>query len=195
MTMQIRDSIRLQGTEYSIIITDPPLLFSPQEYGITPQYCCTACYRGFYCAYSVENNNLLLSSLFIHSKNDCSPPIRNIAPITEKSSLLFNMRHCAYRGLSLPTDFTGSMLVGNGLIHTAQIEGILDSPWQYHKLLDLQFANGHLIAIKDESDTAKDIRKFIRREQRNSNSSDKTVHLSHAVLGFISDYPWWIKRY
>lgn len=192
MTMQIKDSVRFQGTEYSIFITDPPLVFSPQEYGITPQYCCTACHKGYWCAYSVENNNLLLSSLFLHSKDDSCPPINNVAPMTVETSVTCNI---VYSGLSLPTNFTGRMLVGNGLIHTAQIEGILDSPWQYQKLLDLQFANGHLIAIKDESDTAKDIRKFIRREQRNSNSSDKTVHLSHAILGFISDYPWWIKRY
>ena len=89
-------------------------------------------------------------------------------------------------------------MIGTKEVPTYYIDGIWGIPWSYKELKELVFDQGVLIAEIDHSETAKDIRKFIRTMAKSKpviGLMGPYVEFDYALLGMISDYPWWIECY
>jgi hypothetical protein len=70
MTGQIPDTVKLDGTTYSITAVDGEGLFKPDEHGLQPHFMSTACWRGIVCSYVVQDDLLLLDRLEIRLEPD-----------------------------------------------------------------------------------------------------------------------------
>lgn len=198
MTMQIKDSFLRSDSVYTILSYSTPLQFHPQKYDLMPIGICTACHKGYWCNYSLSGDLLVLQNLFIHSEDDCYPPLWGYTAIFENNDPHIYMGHRVYKDLHHPIKYTGNILIGSKSTPTYYIDGIRGIPWGYKDLKELVFEQGVLIAEIDHSETAEDIRKFIRTMAKSkpiSGLMGPYVEFDYALLGLISDYPWWIKHY
>lgn len=198
MTMQIKDSLYYTDKSYTIVTCNTPLCFDPREYGVTPTPYTTACHRGYWSEYSILNNQLVLQNLFIYTNSNDYPPIANIESVVAPQMPYFPSRHRVYYELQLPIIYTGKILIGSNPTTTHYIKGIRNDPWKYKDLKECVFENGSLVEIMDHSETAEDIRKFIRTMSVSKPESGPTgafVRFSLPLLGHLSNYPWWIERY
>lgn len=78
MTAQIGDIYKHKNKEYSIVALSAPINFKPQDYGLNPQSCCTACWNGYWCEYYIENDILLLKNLFMYNGEGDYPPLNKV---------------------------------------------------------------------------------------------------------------------
>lgn len=196
MTMQIKDSFYHADRDFSIITSSTPLCFDPREFGVIPAPYTTACHRGYWCKYSILGNQLVLQDLSVHSKNNAYPSITNVDAVVEQVHPQFPANHRVYKDLILPMIYTGKILIGNHSVPTHHIRGVSGAPWQYKFLTELAIENGWLVDITDQSETAEDIRKFIRTmsfSEPERGLMGTYVRFSLPLLGMISDYPWWIE--
>lgn len=196
MTMQIKDSFYHAGREFSIITCSTPLCFDPREFGIIPAPYTTACHRSYWCKYSIRDNQLVLQDLSIYSRNNIYPSIANVNAVIDQIHPQFLTNHCVYKNLKFPLHYTGRILIGSHSVPTHHIKGVSGAPWQYKYLTELAIENGRLVEITDQSETAEDIRKFIRTMSFSEPERGLTgtyIRFSLPLLGMISDYPWWIE--
>lgn len=70
MTAQIGDTFKFKGEDYSIVAISTPIGFNPQNYGITPELICTACWNGYWCEYEISDTGIFLKNLYINSKDE-----------------------------------------------------------------------------------------------------------------------------
>ena len=76
MTAQIPDYCIYKNDEYRIVALSKPMNFNPEDYGIKidDDYINTACYRGYWCIYCIENKTFFLKDLNIKLKDDVNKP-------------------------------------------------------------------------------------------------------------------------
>lgn len=197
MTMQIKDSFLCSDSVYTILSCSTPLQFHPQNYDLMPTGICTACHKGYWCNYSLSGDQLVLQNLFIHSENDFYPPLWGCTAIFENNDPHTHLGHRVYKDLHHPIKYTGKILIGSKSTPTYYIDGICGIPWGYKDLMELVFEEGKLITKSDHSDTAKDIRKFIHTMSKAKpfrGFLGPCVEFDLALLGLVSDCPWWIER-
>lgn len=106
--------------------------------------------------------------------------------------------HRVYKDVHLPINHTGRVLLGRKPVPTYHIHGVWDTPWQYTDLQEFVFEDGILMDIIDQSETARDIRKVIRTMSASEpeiGPMGTYVRFNLPLLGHLSNYPWWIKRY
>lgn len=198
MTMQIKESFYHSDSKHTIVSCSAPLEFHPAKYGLKPVPYTTACHKGYWCNYALQGKQFILRDLFIHTDNDMYPPIFNCVAVFDQDFPHTHSRHRVYKDLCYPTNYTGKILIGTKEVPTYYIDGIWGIPWSYKELKELVFDQGVLIAEIDHSETAKDIRKFIRTMAKSkpvSGLMGPYVEFDYALLGMISDYPWWIECY
>jgi hypothetical protein len=65
MTTQIPDTVVYENRDFSIADVNGSGLFTPDEVGLSVQMMSTACYRGYYCQYTVRDNLLYLTKLTV----------------------------------------------------------------------------------------------------------------------------------
>lgn len=196
--MQIKDSLYYTDKSYTIVTCNTPLCFDPREYGVTPTPYTTACHRGYWSEYSILNNQLVLQNLFIYSKNNDYPPITNVKPSLTPQESHFPNRHHVYNDIQLSIAYTGKILIGSDPVPTHYIKGVYNDPWKYTDLKECVFKDDNLVEIIDHSETAADIRKFIRTMSASEpeiGPMGTYVRFNLPLLGFLSNYPWWIERY
>ena len=214
MTAQIGDIYKYQSKEYDMVALSMPLPFHPKNYGLEPHASCTACYRGYWCEYEISDE-LALKDLYLFNIDGNYPPLNgvDISPpefvecktyAGSGKGWVNAMRpaylgHRVYKDVHLPINHTGRVLLGRKSVPTYHIHGVWDTPWQYTDLQEFVFEDGILMDIIDQSETARDIRKVIRTMARSEPESRGTmgtyVRFNLPLLGHLSSYPWWIKRY
>lgn len=170
-----------------------PINFKPQEYGLTPQASCTACWNGYWCEYHIYNGLLLLKNLFMFNSEGNYPPLNGVGVIEqtyhevlrlgpghkkEKIMMEDHMGHREYRNVDLPIKYTGKILVGDGFIQEYYIHMGYQRAWAYEELLEFVFEDGRLVKTNDHSDMAKKMRVEIEAGNNKLDMKDKA---------------WWIK--
>ena len=75
MTAQMPDYLIYQDIKYIIPYGTNGPEFDPEEYGIKPTDLCSACWRGYWCVFAIQNETLKLKELYINSEDDKYPPI------------------------------------------------------------------------------------------------------------------------
>ena len=196
MIMQIKDSLYYTDKSYTIVTCNTPLCFDPREYGVTPTPYTTACHRGYWSEYSILNDQLVLQNLFIYTNSNDYPPIANVKPGLAPQESHFPNRHHVYNDIQLSIAYTGKILIGSDPVPTHYIKGVCNDPWKYTALKECVFKDGNLVEIIDHSETAADIRKFIRTiplSEPQAGPMGTYVCFNLPLLGYLSNYPWWIE--
>lgn len=168
MTAQIGDSFKFKGVEYQIIALNRPIKFSPSTYGITPESICTACWAGYWCDYTISEETILLTNLYINSKDDYYPNINGIQVTqnkdnTRKANFKY-MGHHLYKDLNIPMNYSGKIVVGDKFIQDYYIHMGYQRAWAYEVVLEFVFENGKLIATYNHSDLVAKVRQEIVRD-------------------------------
>lgn len=78
MTAQIGDKFTFENGNYELVAISTPIKFNPEDYGITPEWRSTACYRGYWCEYKISNDEIILENLYINSKDGVYPEINRV---------------------------------------------------------------------------------------------------------------------
>jgi hypothetical protein len=151
MTAQINDKVFHRKVGYSLAGISGSGLFEPETHGIKPVSISTACWRGYFVEYAVEEERLLLTktTLGLAHADDTraeagkGPPLFGVVP---RKQLHWGWE---YEGLREPVDFTGGLLLADGFIRELYVHMGFHPAWKYREVRELIFEHGHL---KEESD-------------------------------------------
>jgi len=58
MTIQRNDEFKFKGQIYSLIVTPDELTINLSQYGFTPKWATTDCFKGYYFRYAVNNSHI-----------------------------------------------------------------------------------------------------------------------------------------
>lgn len=78
MTAQIGDIYKYQKKEFTVVALSSVMLFDPKNYGMEPHASSTACWRGYWCEYAIEDDELLLNDLYLYNSDDKYPPLNGV---------------------------------------------------------------------------------------------------------------------
>ena len=196
MTAQIGDSFKLDDSNYTMVAISEALNFDPGKYGIVPESICTACWRGFWCVYNINDKGIFLDNLYVNSQDDYYPEIEGVKAITEKEGdgRQSFLGHHLYKGLNIKIDYSGKILVGKDFLPQYYIHMGFQRAWAFEKLIELVFENGTLVEKNDQSEVAADIRKQIEKNNVfNKNMRQNTEKFVRN--SFSLDYKtkaWWL---
>ncbi len=175
MTGQINDSLIFQGRDFSIAAVDGGELFKPHQYGITPGFGTTACYRGYFCSYEVVENALQLKQLIVsiysqpldririkYGKKQI-PVLLGITPSIKPNSISqIVSSHCAiYDEIYAPIKFTGNLLVATDFIRNLYVHLGFQAAYKYREVYELVFDKGFLTQSINRSQEMAEIREKI----------------------------------
>ena len=197
MTAQVGDKFRYKKKEYGIVAISNPIRFKPQDYGITPQACCTACWNGYWCEYEISDEGIMLDNLYVNSKDDYYPEINGILPLSEDDSKqkFRYMSHHLYKGVNIKIPYTGKIVVGKDFLREYYIHMGYQRAWAYKQLKEFIFEEGKLIEVVDHSKVAKELRKQISEDPDFWNKLHDNIPIfvgSSFDLSFATK-AWWIK--
>lgn len=194
MTAQIGDVFKYKNHDYKIVAINKPISFSPEEYGITPESCCSACWTGYWCNYNISDEGIVLENLYINSHEDYYPDINGVKVKGSKKNAFEYMGHHYYEGVNIKMDYTGRILVGKDFLRGYYIHMGYQRAWAYEELKELVFENGALIEVIDHSHIAKEIRERIENEPdfMGKLSFDIPIFEDGGIdLGF-EEKTWWL---
>ena len=69
MTAQIPDEFTYHNEKFVLVGLKGDDLLTPGEFGITPYFRCTACWRGYVMEYTIIHDQLILSGMRVNTKN------------------------------------------------------------------------------------------------------------------------------
>jgi hypothetical protein len=145
MTAQISDKFMFRNENYELIGMRGGNLFSPEQVEMQPKMIHTACYRGFYATYEVNDDGLYLLELTIREANDNYIPINGRHPK--------NGDHQAtYHNLNLQVLLSGKIRLARGFIKDLYIHMGFQKPTAFKTVYDLTFNGGRVQEIKDRSE-------------------------------------------
>ena len=160
MTAQVGDKFVFNGKLYRLLDADNAFSFHPTEFGIVPQYTCTACYRGYWCAYRVTDDGIFLDELYVNSRSGEYPDIGGVEVSHDEREIeMLYMGHHVYKGLEMRVPFTGRLLLGDRFMDEEFLYMGYTEPWKYEHLVELRLDDGRMTECIDQSDMAAMMRK------------------------------------
>lgn len=183
MTAQIGSIFKLNGNRYNIVSKSRHIKFNPQEYGITPLSCCTACWDGYWCEYNITKEGILLENLYINSYDDYYPAINGIEPLydEENGKFVTHVGHRVYQGINLKCDYTGRIVVGREFLPEYYIHSGYQRGYGYEEVKELVLKNGDLVKVIDHSEEARKIREKMKADAESKNK--KYIYLPNFLNG------------
>lgn len=174
MTAQIGDTVIYQDRDFSLAGINGDGLFDPKQIGLKVVMISTACYDGFYCTYTVEDDSLFLTRLTVGfeendrllAENGEGPMYWDKLPNRDQYEALDMMtlktEKCwgdwYYEGFRHRVAFTGGLLIGDDFIHEMYVHMGYHPAYKYRTVHELIFDDGHLISQTDKSDHMADFR-------------------------------------
>lgn len=194
MTKQFADAIYYNNERHLPISMSGKGLPHPHDYGLDPDMRSTACYRGFYCNYTIRQNYLWLTHLVVGHDGDY-PQIGGVDAIYEEDRILTDgeadpeflegrwvLRLSSeesktiertvhydggiYANLKVPAPLTGGILLGIGDVDVPYIQYDFSHLSSYETVLELLFEQGDLVKTIDHSESIAAKRdELIKKEQ------------------------------
>ncbi len=207
MTAQIGDIYKYQKKECTIVALSDANPFDPKDFGLEPHAISSACWRGYWCEYAIENDKLLLKNLYLYNEDDNYPQFNGVEvspPEFEeykcnggkKVTMEANFGHRVYREVNMPISYTGKILLGDGFIQEYYIHMGFQRGWAYKKLIELVFEEGILLECNDLSHIAKAQREAMKQGSVNPRRPSGDNIPKFVEDSFSLDYAdkvWWIK--
>jgi len=153
MTAQASDSVWYRDREFSITGVNGTGLYEPSQHDIEPFGISTACWRGFICDYALDDDQLVLRTLFVGLDKAASERARTghgttIAGVLPEWAEYFGWK---YTPLNVPVSFTGGLLIGDGFITELYVHMGFHPAWKFSHVYELMFEAGRLRASHDRS--------------------------------------------
>lgn len=199
MTAQIGDIFKYRKDKYCLANMSEGFEWHPSDFGLNPESCTTACHRGFFCEYTIKDNQLFLTELCIHCKNEKYPLLFGKSCdrdkfMRPKENLL---GHCTYSNINIPIEYTGTMLLGNDFIEKYYIGWSVELPHGFKKLFAVEFEKGKVIGEQELSKATRNYRnlmlefkkRFLEIEnEKDENTKEKLIQqFKTYLLNFDSD--------
>ncbi len=210
MTAQIGDIYKYQKKDYSVVALSSPNLFDPKNYGLEPHPSSTACYRGYWCEYAIDDGELILKDLYLFNKDENYPPLNGIevspqefreyegyVGSNKKPKKIIRpayFGHQVYRDINLLIPYTGKILLGDGFMQKYYIHMGFQRAWAYKELIELVFEEGLLIECNDLSYIAKAQREAMEKQKKDPRYPHDGNILKFVEDSFSLDYSekvWW----
>lgn len=182
MTAQISDNILYSNNEYSIAAIEKEWPFDPQNYGFQPKPTHTACYRGYYCEYSILGEHLVLSKLRIGLDESKKPTFIGVE--AQKSKYFKFDGFCEYSDVNLPIEYTGGIVIGRDFLQEFYIHMGFHRPHCYRYVLELLISKGKLVEFIDHSKRMEEVREMVRMKKQ---SNDKLSLSDKEIKQFIEE--------
>ncbi len=166
MTAQIPDEVIFNDECFSLVGLKGQGLYKPEDFGITPYFSCTACWRGYVMKYILNKNHLILDDLLINVHKPLE--INGVKP--EQGNNMFKYE---YKNLNLKTNFTGKILLAKDFMDSMYVHMGFQRPIAFTTVLGLEFKNGELVLFQDLSNQMEERRKIdpYKGAQPNSKST------------------------
>ena len=156
MTAQIGDIYKYQKKEFTVVALSSVMLFDPKNYGMEPHASSTACWRGYWCEYAIEDDELLLNDLYLYNSDDKYPSLNGVEVSLpefkeykcqggKKIIMKAHFGHRVYKDVNMPIPYTGKILLGDGFMREYYIHMGFQRGWAYKKLIELVFEEGILL--------------------------------------------------
>ena len=149
MTAQISHKVEYRGTTYSLVEVHGSGLFDPRELGLRTIPTSTADWRGFHCRYRVAGSRLVLDTVRIGLK-DSAPPLFSREAVRDRG-----LNSWTYTDLCHKVSFSGDLVLGHGFIRELYDHMGFHPRWRYTIVLKMEFEEGRLIAVADESEATR----------------------------------------
>lgn len=128
-----------EGKEYTAVALSEPVGFDPRDYGLEPQFVATACYRGYWCDYSIEDDMLVLKNLYIYNGEGDYPVFQGKEVLPQQFTetkvsrarvkgarsimeIPLYLGHRKYEDVDMVIDYTGRIILGRDGEHGEKIE-------------------------------------------------------------------------
>ena len=191
MTAQVPDGYMYEGKEYSIIAMSKNINFNIEDFGIQPEYTCTACWRGFAIDYSIEYAKLLLKTIWVSQSGSGYPDVNGVKVKKLEKRGIFSY---VYENVNMPIKYTGKIVIGCGFIDKYYIHMGFQEAWAYETVLELIFKKGVLLDVIDHSDRVRKIREDIESGKSDTKEVNilSSIHKSFSLN--IEDKAWWLNE-
>ncbi len=186
MTAQIGDIYKFKEKRYTCLRRNSDSLFDPKDYGFSPTWACTACWRGYFCEYEVRDDGLMLRNLCINDANDYYPPVNGVNASEEKKPL----GHRLYENVDLSIPYSGKVLLAADFIENYYIHMGFQRPHGYKTLLSFEFEEGQLIDTVDYSNIASQMRGVCEAE-RHRHHLLTAAQICEELPEEIRNAVWW----
>lgn len=150
MTMQRTDSVEFHGATYFLIGGTGGPLATPEYFAMKAEMLSTACYRGYYAVYAFVSDTLVLRDFTLRSTGGIYHALNGV-----KAQGL--PAQGTYRGLELIIPYTGILRLTREVI--PELNDLRPQPLAYREVLDLTLDQGHVLATRDRSAEAEELRR------------------------------------
>ena len=172
MTAQVSDTLIFEGTEFSIAAIEKKWPFKPQDHGFEPVGMSTACWRGYYCVYNVNQGGLVLERLNLGCGENKPPNWKGIQPRRGEFFKYNNMWE--YINVSLPIGYSGGIIIGYDFIRDFYVHMGFHRPHCYRLVKELIFDDGRLVKNIDHSEKMGQTRQMIESASKSSSEDTRT---------------------
>ncbi len=185
MTAQIHDTVHYRGRELVLVGRQGEGLFEPGEHGIEPDGRWTDCRSGFYCAYEVEADVLRLRDAYVMLDRE-RPLLFGKKPVYVPKDYVH-----VYRGLHVPVDFSGKLLVAGGFIESLGGFSGSSPPWKYEEVHELFLEAGRVLRAEDRSADLAQAREVMTGELGPMTPEERRDMEAWLARDFRLDYVYW----
>ena len=147
MTAQISDIFIYDRKQFELIGIKGDDIFSPENYGMTPEATTSACWRGWYATFKLNKPGLFLHELTINEKNQNYMPLNGVEPENGR-----------YSNLKMKLPFTGKIRLARDFLDEYYVHQGFQKPSAFKTVIDFSIENGKIIDINDRSDEVEKIR-------------------------------------
>ena len=169
MSSQIDDVFQYQNKDYNIsAIENPDNFFNINDYGIPRGRCSSACWRGYMAIFGLDKDKrLILIELYTSVRDGEMPPeINGVSPdiidmhpedpefFTKLPVHILIAGNVQYSFINLPIQYSGKILITEGFIDDYYVHMGFQPPSSYGEVLELTFAKGTCVDVKDVSGQA-----------------------------------------
>jgi len=157
MTVQDPDIFIFNDTEYQTSGIGEQMEIELNMFGLKPVGTCTACWCGYQAVYALSGSQLILDSLDVElyadkdiNRPQVGPVVKGVSPSgpNDDEDDWFNNH---YKGLNHHLNYTGSMLLTEGLIDGLCAITEFNPPWKFKHAIELVFVDGILQEVIDRS--------------------------------------------
>ncbi|OQX02397.1 MAG: hypothetical protein BWK80_57965 [Desulfobacteraceae bacterium IS3] len=173
MTAQISDFLILEGSEYNISAIQNKWPFDPKEHGFNPVSPHTACWRGYYCKYIVQDKELYLCSLNVSIGE--GNPVGWAGAMPQESEFFKYDRMWEYKPKGYKVPYTGGIVIARDFIREFYVHMGFHRPHCYAIVKELIFRNGYLENETDHSEKMKFVRDSLRSAANKSDTQTPTI--------------------
>jgi hypothetical protein len=191
MTAQLADEIRFRGRLYAITAVDGDGLFAATDHDLRPGMLSTACWRGYWCRYTLRRGFLTLTTVHLGRASPSGPASRlfGVKPHVVPAPAI-DAGAWQYRRLDARIPFTGRLLVGAHHIHVDRLAMGFAPAWSYRRVHELRFTQGRLTSTHNRSAQLATVRARLGAEALRPAAGETTEAWIHRAFSLDFRYSW-----